>query len=186
MHLCILTYVWMHAFVMCMCICLCIYVNVCMYVCVCMCMCVYMYVYVYMCVYVYIYTHTKCFIRFAVQYLLTFHSSLSDYRSIFWCWTASRNVYFELTQEDFLSSSQNTFVYLYILQWLLACLNFTVESEDLSFWYKWKKWFLWTMAALQEAENHEDEWGLIWYFLWVIHQFQYIHQFQPKPTHKIH
>ena len=27
-----------------------------------------------------------------------------------------------------------------LLQRLLACLNFTLESEDLSFWYKWKKW----------------------------------------------
>ena len=52
-----------------------------------------------------------------------------------------------------------------LLQWLLACLNFTLESEDLSFWYKWKKWFLWTMAASQAAENHGDEWGSIWYFL---------------------
>ena len=43
-----------------------------------------------------------------------------------------------------------------LLQRLLACLNFTLESEDLSFWYKQKKWFLWTMAAAQEAENHED------------------------------
>ena len=28
-----------------------------------------------------------------------------------------------------------------------------------------KKWFLWTMAAAQGAENHGDEWGLTWYFL---------------------
>ena len=26
-----------------------------------------------------------------------------------------------------------------LLQWLLACLNFTLELEDLSFWYKQKK-----------------------------------------------
>ena len=26
-----------------------------------------------------------------------------------------------------------------LLQQLLACLNFTLESEDLSLWYKWKK-----------------------------------------------
>ena len=26
-----------------------------------------------------------------------------------------------------------------LLQWLLACLNFTLEAEDLSFWYKRKK-----------------------------------------------
>ena len=51
------------------------------------------------------------------------------------------------------------------LQRSLACLNFTLESEDSSFWYKRKKWFLWSMAAAQEAENHGDEWGLTWYFL---------------------
>ena len=34
---------------------------------------------------------------------------------------------------------------------------------------KWKKWFLWTMAAAQAAENHGDEWGLTWYFLWGIY-----------------
>ena len=56
-----------------------------------------------------------------------------------------------------------------ILQQLLACLNFTLKSEDLSSWYKWKKLFLWTMAAAQEAENHGDEWGLTWAFLWGIY-----------------
>ena len=50
-----------------------------------------------------------------------------------------------------------------LLQRLLVCLNFTLKSEDLSFWYKRKKWFLWTMAAAQAAENHGDEWGLTWY-----------------------
>ena len=29
-----------------------------------------------------------------------------------------------------------------LLQRLLACLNFTLESEDLSYWFKRKKWFL--------------------------------------------
>ena len=38
-----------------------------------------------------------------------------------------------------------------LLQWLLDCLNFTLESEDFSLWYKRKKWFLWTMAAAQQA-----------------------------------
>ena len=99
-----------------------VYICECMYVCWYICVCMYMYMYLYMYVYVYIcvyvcidiYTHTKFFVRFAVQYLLTFHSSLPYYNSICWCWTASRNVYFELTQEDFLSFSQNTFVYLFV------------------------------------------------------------------------
>ena len=56
-----------------------------------------------------------------------------------------------------------------LLQRLLACLNFTLESEDFSLWYKGKKWFLWTMAAAQAVENHGDEWGLNWYFLCGIH-----------------
>ena len=55
------------------------------------------------------------------------------------------------------------------MQRLLACLNFTLESEDLSFCYKPKKWFLWTMAAAQAVEKHGDEWGLTWYFLWGIY-----------------
>ena len=119
----------------CMCVCIYVYMYE-LYVCVCMymyiwvCICVYMYMYiwtvyvVYMyiyvcvcmcaCVCIDIYAHTKFFIRFAVQYLLTFHSSLLYYNSICWCWTASRNVYFELTQENFLSFSQNKFAYLYI------------------------------------------------------------------------
>ena len=121
------------------CINVCIYVCRCMYVCMCVCIYVYMYeLYVCVCMYMYIWTvyvvymyiyvcvcmcacvcidiyaHTKFFIRFAVQYLLTFHSSLLYYNSICWCWTASRNVYFELTQENFLSFSQNKFAYLYI------------------------------------------------------------------------
>ena len=56
-----------------------------------------------------------------------------------------------------------------LLQRLLACLNFTLDSEDLFCWYKRKKWFLWTMAAAQAAENHGDEWGLTWYLRWGIY-----------------
>ena len=52
-----------------------------------------------------------------------------------------------------------------LLQHLLACLNFTFESEDLFFWYKQKKWFLWTMAAAEATENNGDGWGLILYSL---------------------
>ena len=48
-----------------------------------------------------------------------------------------------------------------LLHRLLACTNFTLDSEDLFYWYKGKKWFLWTMAAVQAVENHGDEWGLI-------------------------
>ena len=44
-----------------------------------------------------------------------------------------------------------------LLQQLLACLNFTLDSEDLSFWYKTKNLFLCIIAAAQAAENHGDE-----------------------------
>ena len=47
-----------------------------------------------------------------------------------------------------------------LLQWLLACLKFTLDSEDLFCWYKQKKWLLQTRAAAQAAENHGNEWGL--------------------------
>ena len=43
------------------------------------------------------------------------------------------------------------------------------DSEDLSFWYKWKKLFLWTLAAPQAAESHGGQWGLAWYFRWGIY-----------------
>ena len=55
-----------------------------------------------------------------------------------------------------------------LLQWVIACLNFTLDSEDLFCWYKWKKWFPWAMAVAQAAENHWDEWGLAWYLRWAI------------------
>ena len=65
---------------------------VCIYVCMYMYMYVYMYMYIYVYVYMYIYicvyvcidinTQKKLFIKFAVQYLLTFHSSLPYFNSI--------------------------------------------------------------------------------------------------------
>ena len=48
-----------------------------------------------------------------------------------------------------------------LLQRLLACLNFTLDSEDLFCWYKRKK--LWAMAAAQAAKNQGDEWCLTHY-----------------------
>ena len=55
------------------------------------------------------------------------------------------------------------------LQWLLVFLNFTLDSEDLSFWHKRKKWFVWTTSVAQVAGNHGDEWGLTWHFWWGIY-----------------
>ena len=50
-----------------------------------------------------------------------------------------------------------------LLQILVACLNFTLDSEDLFCWYKQKKWFLWAMAAAQTDENYGYERGLTWF-----------------------
>ena len=65
---------------------ICEYMYVCLYICVYVYVCVCIYVYIYLCVCMYvcidIYTHTKFFIRFVVQYLLTFHSALPYYNSI--------------------------------------------------------------------------------------------------------
>ena len=53
------------------------------------------------------------------------------------------------------------------MQQLLACLNFTLDSEDLFCWYKRKKWFLQAKAAAaQAAENHGDVRALTWYLCW--------------------
>ena len=143
-HVCVCTYVYLYmcecVHLWCVCVCLCIYVNVCMYFCIymCVCICICMYICIciciYMCVYVCIdiYTHAKMFIRFAVQYLLAFHSSLLYYNSICWCWTASRNVYFELTQEDFLSFSRT---HLYICIFVYFC--------DTYLFLHWPLLFMW-------------------------------------------
>ena len=56
-----------------------------------------------------------------------------------------------------------------LLRRLLASLNFTLDSEDLFCRYKRKKWFLWTMATAQAAENHGNEWGLTWFLRWGIY-----------------
>ena len=49
-----------------------------------------------------------------------------------------------------------------ILQRLLACLNFTFDSEDLFCCYKWRNDFY-------SAENYGDERSLTWYLWWVIY-----------------
>ena len=51
----------------------------------------------------------------------------------------------------------------------LTMIGLTLDSEDLSFWYIWKKWFLLTTAAAEAAENHGDKWGLTQCFQWGIY-----------------
>ena len=50
-----------------------------------------------------------------------------------------------------------------LLKQLTTSLNFTLDSEDLFWWYKQKNWFLWTISAEQAAKNHRDKWELAWY-----------------------
>ena len=114
-YVCIYIYIYIYIYVYycILCACICVY----MYVCAGMCMCVCIYgCDVCVCVYRYIFTH-RIFIRFAVQYLLSSHSSILYYNSICWCLTASRNISFELAQKDFLSFSEKIFVYLYVSIW---------------------------------------------------------------------
>ena len=68
-----------------------------------------------------------------------------------------------------------------LLQRLLACVNFTSESEDLTFWYKKKNDFyeLWQEQKQLKTMEMSKAWPVIFYE-------GYIDQFQPEPTHKIH
>ena len=68
-----------------------------------------------------------------------------------------------------------------LLQRLLACLNFTLESEDFSLWYKQKSDFyeLWQQHKQLKTMEMNEAWPDIFYE-------GYIHQFQPEPTYKIH
>ena len=57
----------------------------------------------------------------------------------------------------------------------------TLDSEDLSFWFKWKKWFVWTIA--QHTQLKAVEMSGAWADTFNEGD---IHQFQPEPTHKVH
>ena len=58
---------------------------------------------------------------------------------------------------DFLVAHVSLAASITLLQRLLACLNFTLGSEDLFCWLKQtKKRFFRAMAAAQAAENHGD------------------------------
>ena len=68
-----------------------------------------------------------------------------------------------------------------LLQQLLACLKLTLDSEDLSFWYKRKSdlYELWQQQKQLETMEMSEAWTDTF-------DEGYIHQFQPEPTHKIH
>ena len=69
-----------------------------------------------------------------------------------------------------------------LLQQLLACLSFILESED---WYKFGTnersdfYELWQQHKQLKTIEMNEAWPDIFYE-------GYIHQFQPEPTHKIH
>ena len=56
-----------------------------------------------------------------------------------------------------------------LLQRLLACLNFILEAEYLSFWYKQKSDFYELWQQHKQLKTMVDEWGLTWHFLWEIY-----------------
>ena len=63
---------------------------------------------------------------------------------------------------------------------LQACLNYTLESEDLSFWYEKSNFYeLWQQHKQLKTKKMSEALPDIFYK-------GYIHQFQPEPTHKIH
>ena len=110
--------------------------------------------------------------RFSAIFLSQMHKTthpgrwIEEVWQIYLCWEIrqkSREPSFILLVYESLAALGTLF------QRLLACLNFTLELEDLSYLYKRKKLFLCTMEAGQAAGDHGDEWGLTWYFLWGIY-----------------
>ena len=91
------------------------------------------------------------------------------FRTLWGIWQKSWKPSFWGVMDSFLVAYASLAASTTLLQRLLACLNFTLDSEDLFWWYKRKKWFLWTIAAAQAAENHGDEWDLTWYFRWGVY-----------------
>ena len=65
-------------------------------------------------------------------------------------------------------------------QQLLVCLNFVLDS-DLFYWYKQKCDFyqLWQQHKHLKASEMSKAWP-------ETYKDEYINQFQPEPTHKIH
>ena len=66
-------------------------------------------------------------------------------------------------------------------QLLLACLNFTLDSEDLSWWYKKKRdfyeqWQQHTLLKTMDMSEVSPD----------TYNEGYTHQFQLKPSHKTH
>ena len=68
-----------------------------------------------------------------------------------------------------------------LLQRLLACLNFILDSEDLFCCKNEKSDFyeLWQQHKQLETMEMNEAWL-------DIHYEEYIYQFQPEPSHKIH
>ena len=68
-----------------------------------------------------------------------------------------------------------------LLQQLLACLNFTFDSEDLFYWYNEKCDFYELLQQQKQLKTMELSEVLL-----DTYDVGYIHQFQTEPTHEIH
>ena len=81
-------------------------------------------------------------------------ADLALLRALFTIWQKSWEPSFREVMDFFvLLAYTNLAASITLFTQLPAFLNFTSDSEDLFCWYKQKKWFLWTMAAAQVAEN---------------------------------
>ena len=91
-------------------------------------------------------------------------------------------IYWEVMDSFVLLAYASSVASRILLQWSLPCQNFTLDSEDLSFWNKQKKsdfYELWQQHKQLKTKEMSEAWPDIFYE-------GYIHQFQPEPTHKIH
>ena len=68
-----------------------------------------------------------------------------------------------------------------LFQWLLTCLNFTLDSEDLFCWYKQKSDFY------EPSKQHKQLKTMGMSEAWSdTYNEEYTHQFQSEPTHRIY
>ena len=66
-----------------------------------------------------------------------------------------------------------------LLQWILACLDFTLDSEDLSYWYKQSDFYeLWQQHKQLKTMETSEAWPDTL-------DEGYLYQFQPEATCEI-
>ena len=56
-----------------------------------------------------------------------------------------------------------------VLQWLLACIYFALDSEDLFCWYKQKEWYQWTnqLKAVEMSKGWTDICLNMFEYVWI-------------------